>query len=449
MSIFRKLLILPPVLAGVALMIYATSNRQPPAVAAPEERRSAVAHITATPRSFTPRVSGFGAVAPARVWEAVAQVRGRVIYTHPDFVKGGTVRAGDVLVRIAPDDYELAIAQAAASIESAAAAIEEMKLSGTTTERSLEIERKALELAKRELARQRDLAGRGTVAAAVVEAQERAVLTQQAKVQSLENQLALLPVQIKALEQAKAVSESALKIAELDLERTVLTAPFDARVARADVEISQYVGAGTNMGALDGTAAAEIDVQIPPQQMAAFGRLAFEGGARPPDREGRGPVGLTAHVSLGDARGSEGWEAEVRRISDTVDPATRSIGVIVSVPDPYGQFRAGSRPPLIKGMFVRVELRAPPVEDVILLPRAAIREGRAMLVGDDDRLRFADVATDYASGDIAIIRAGDIAPGARIVTSDLSPAVEGMLLAPTRDDAAEARLEAAAGGNGE
>jgi multidrug efflux pump subunit AcrA (membrane-fusion protein) len=122
-----------------------------------------------------------------------------------------------------------------------------------------------------------------------------------------------------------------------------------------------------------------------------------------------------------------------------VDPATRSIGVIVSVPDPYGQFRAGSRPPLIKGMFVRVELRAPPVEDVILLPRAAIREGRAMLVGDDDRLRFADVATDYASGDIAIIRAGDIAPGARIVTSDLSP----------RDDAAEARLEAAAGGNGE
>jgi hypothetical protein len=48
------------------------------------------------------------------------------------------------------------------------------------------------------------------VAVAVAEAQERAVLLQKAKVQSLENQLALPPMQMKALEQSKVVPESAL-----------------------------------------------------------------------------------------------------------------------------------------------------------------------------------------------------------------------------------------------
>jgi multidrug efflux pump subunit AcrA (membrane-fusion protein) len=148
------------------------------------------------------------------------------------------------------------------------------------------------------------------VAVAVAEAQERAVLLQKAKVQSLENQLALPPMQMKALEQSKVVPESALKIAEPELERMIVTAPFDARVAQVDVEISQFVGAGTNMGKLDGAAAAEIDVRIPPRQMAAFERLAFAGGARPPDREGRVPVGLTAHVALGHPRGTESQNAE-------------------------------------------------------------------------------------------------------------------------------------------
>ncbi len=452
MTIFRKLLILPPVLAGVALIFYATSNREPPAVAEPEERQTPATYVVATPRSFVSRVSGFGAVTPARTWEAVAQVRGRVIHVSDNFIRGGTVRAGEVLVRIAPDDYELAIAQAVANIESAAAAIEEMKLSAATVERSLEIERRAVELAERELKRQQDLVARGTVAAAVAEAQEVAVLAQRSKVQNLENQLALLPAQLKALEQSRAVFEAALRIAELDLERTVVHAPFDGRVARVDVEISQYVGAGTAMGRLDGTGAAEIDVQIPPHQMSAFARLALEGGARPPDEQGAPPTGLTARVSLGDALGDalggQTWDAEVRRISDTVDPETRSIGVIVSVPDPYGEFRAGrGRAPLIKGMFVRVELRAPPVADVILLPRAAVREGRVMLVGEGDRLAFQDVSTDFAIGDIVVTR--DLPPGARVVTSDLAPAAAGMLLRPTEDAAAEARLLAAAEGQGE
>jgi multidrug efflux pump subunit AcrA (membrane-fusion protein) len=139
----------------------------------------------------------------------------------------------------------------------------------------------------------------------------------------------------------------------------------------------------------------------------------------------------------------QGWQAEVKRISDTVDPETRSIGVIVSVPEPYGQARPGVRPPLIKGMFTEVELRAPVVQDVFLLPRTVVRDGQVMIADADDRLTFAEVEIAYSLDDIAVLRGG-LEPGTRVVVSDPSPAIPGMLLAPTGDPELGARLAASA-----
>ena len=445
-SVIRKLMFLPPIVAGVALVAYAMSSKEPPATIALQEKRTPVRVLVAAPQSFIPRVSGFGAVEPARTWNAVAQVAGRVIEVNPAFVHGGTVRAGDLLVRIAPDDYELAIAQAQAQIESAAAELEEMRLSERTLRSSLDIEKAALAIAAREVERQRDLASRNTVAAATVETKESAMLAQRAKVQDLENQLAVLPSRLKALEQSKAVTEATLDIAELNLERTVVTAPFEARVAEADVEVSQYVGVGTKMGSLDGIAAAEIDVQISPRQMGDFVRLAFGESERlAGSMPGQVPPGsgFGALVRIGAPGVWEGWEAEVKRISDTVDPKTRSIGVIVSVPEPYGQAEPGKRPPLIKGMFADVELYADAVNDVILLPRHAARNGKIMLVDDESRLAMADVDITYTYQDVVVLKGG-IQAGAKVIIGDLSPAIEGMLLEPIVDEATAERLAAAA-----
>jgi multidrug efflux pump subunit AcrA (membrane-fusion protein) len=450
-------MILPPIIAGALLVAYAVSNRVPPSRIAASEISTAVRVVVVEHQSFTPRVSGFGSVTPARVWDAVAQVAGRIEYVAPDFIRGGTVDKGSVLVRIAPDDYNLAIAQAEANIESATAEIEQMKLTGVTIGRSLEIEHEGLALARRELDRQRRLVERGTVATSVAEVPEIAVLAQRAKIQDLENQLEILPAQIRALEQSLAVSQANLEIARLNLERTVVTAPFDARVAESDVEISQYVGIGTVIGMLDGIDAAEIDVQIPPRQMAGFMRLSFAGRMPPAGGQAsRLPSnsGLRAVVRVGFPGTELGWEAEVTRISDTVDPETRSIGVIVSVPNPYARVRPGERPPLIKGMFASVELRGPVVDDVVLLPRAAIRDGKVLIAGPDDRLTTAEVTVAYTYGDFAVLEGGPdgaLEPGTRVVVSDLSPAVGGMLLIPLPDEQVAAQLRAVAmpGGNGQ
>lgn len=446
MTFLRRLAFIPPVALGAALLWWATANRPPPAMVVAEERRIPVAYVVATPRSFAPEVSGFGEVAPARVWTAVSQVAGRIAHVHDDFVRGGFVGAGETLVEIARDDYELAVARAEADIRSAEARVEELRLSRATTEASLAIEKQALALAERDLERARRLSETGAVSGAVAEDSEREVLAQRLKVQSYDNTLALLPAQLEAAEQSVAVARATKASAELDLARTVVTAPFDGRVASADVEISQFVGVGASMGVLDGAAAAEIEVQMPPRLMAALARLAFG------DAPGGGPgtIGrlLSARVAFAvEEPGTPAptWPAAVARISDAVDPETRSIGVIVRVDDPYGGAVPGAKPPLIKGMFVKVTLTGPPVEAAILIPRRAIRDGAVMLAAPDDRLVFAPVEPVFGADDVAVLAPGALPEGARVIVSEPSPAIEGLLLAPTRDAADEARLDAASG----
>lgn len=441
---WKRLLILPPVIAGLAVISWAIANRSQPELRDISERQVPVAYIVAETRSFAPRVTGFGIVEPGRSWNVVAQVQGRIVELHPEFVRGGTIRAGQEVARIDPEAYDLAVAQAEANVRSGVAQIAELDANAEATRSLLAIEREALELAERELDRQRQLAERGQLAASTVEAQQRSVLTQRSAVQSLENQLNLVPAQRDALQQALAVSEASLDQARLDLDRTRVFAPFDGRVATADVDIGEFVSPGSRLGTLDGVATAEIDAQVAPQDMAQLSRLVLADRGNPFTPSTLAGETLTARVRL-DVEGFDPeWPAEVARITDGVDPQTRSIGVIVTVDNPYGLARAGERPPLIKGMFVEVELQGPVVEGVIVLPRRAIEAGRIMVVDQAGRLAFAEVEIAFAQDDLAVVSADSLAAGTQVIVSAPSPAIPGMLLAPERDTATEARLAAAA-----
>lgn len=466
----RRLLLLPPVLLGAAMVWQASLVQPEPPLAASEERRVPVSYVAATPRTFTPRITGYGAIAPARVWTAIAQIAGPIDYINPGFVRGGFVGAGEVLIRIASDDSELTLASADADLKNAEARLEEMQASRQTTLSALEIERKSLDLAEADLNRTRRLAERGAVSESVLQAKQRDVLAQESKVQSLESTLVLLPMQIRAQEQSVAKSRAAKRAAALDLERTVVTAPFDARVASIDVEISQFVGVGTTMGKLDDASTAEIDVQLSQRQMIALARLSAglrappgNVSARPtasvraaglqelPARPEDGLVPGNAHhllarVSLSMDKDGHSWPAEVARLSDSVSPETRAIGVILRVTEPYARSRGAGWPTLIKGMFVRGDLSVSPVDDVILVPRSAIRNGRVMLAGPDDRLDLADVTEIFTFDSVAVLSGSALPSDARIITSEPDAAVEGLLLSPEPDVLAKAKLDMAADG---
>ncbi|MEM1385259.1 MAG: hypothetical protein AAF713_16895 [Pseudomonadota bacterium] len=189
----RGLMLLLPVALGAILVWQALATPPDPPRDAYTERSVPVTVVTVTPRVFVPQISGYGKVMPARVWSAVAQVSGAVASMHPAFVRGGFVAEGEVLVRIAADDYLLGLQSAEADLRHAEARVAEIRGSRHTNDALLAIEREALHLAEADLARTERLAQAGTVSTTVVEARRRDVLAQRSVVQSLENTRALLP----------------------------------------------------------------------------------------------------------------------------------------------------------------------------------------------------------------------------------------------------------------
>ena len=448
--LIKKLLIIPPILIGVAVLFYMASGRQAPERKPPEERARTVRVITAEPVSLVPRVTGFGSVYPGTVWSAIAQVAGEVVYVHPGLKKGAILAADTEIVRISPADFVLAISQAQANIRSAQAKLAELKVTETNTTDLLKIEKRGLELRDAELNRKQALFERGTVAQSALELEQRETLAQRKKVQDLENALRLLPTQRTVQQEQIAVYRAQLESAKLDLARTSIKLPFDARIAEVKVEVEQFVQTGGTLVTADSLDVAEVEAQIPISQFRAMVRASAVGGlptgitAQSLSRIVK-KIGFEATVRLRTGNDIVEWPARFARISDTVDPKTRPIGAIVAVDGAYAKATPGDRPPLTKGMFVEIEIRTRARQTRIVVPRAAFHDGKLYVVNAEGRLDIRPVTTGLIQGDLAAIAKG-IAPGELVVVSDLIPAVAGMLLVPQSDDELQTRLKAEAAG---
>jgi RND family efflux transporter MFP subunit len=451
----KALLIAPPVAIGIAVLAWQLSQRQLPEQAEPAEVAKPVRVIEVAPADFVPRALGYGFVQPGSVWEAVAQVSGKIVYRHPDLERGRLLEAGSELLRIDPADYELAVARIEANLEAARAEREELTVRQANTESTLEIARRTLALAEQDLARKRKLRAKGNASQATVDQAEGAVLNERQRVQELQNQLNLLPAERHVLEANLALNQAQLEEARLDLDRTVIRLPFDARIAEVLAETAQFVSAGQKLAVADSIDVAEVSAQIALnqirpliQQGADLTSLSAEQLSQLP-----GEMGFTAEVRLVAGDFTATWEARFDRISDTVDPQTRTLGLVVAVDEPYRKTIPGRRPPLTKNMYVEVEVRGARQANRIAVPRVAVHRGVegghvVYLAGSDGRLAFRPVTLGSAQSDFVIVEQG-LEGGERVVASDLIPAIEGMLLAPRMDEALAGRLAAQAGGAGE
>ena len=434
----KRLAILPPVAIGIVVLVLQMRGREAPEQFAPSEIARPVRVLTVQPMDFVPRAVGYGSVQPRSVWNGVAQVPGKVIERHPDLDAGTLFDAGTVLLRIDPADYELARAQTAARIASVHAELAELAAREANTQSSIEIEQRALALADADLDRKRTLLRRGNVSQAAVDEAERLVLTQRQRLQELTNLLNLVPAQRQVLKANLAVNEAQLEEARLNLDRTRVILPFDARIAATNVEENQFVNIGEVLVVADSIDIAEIPAQVPIEQMAQVvprdivpaGLTTTELG-RLADR-----LAMDAIVHLRTGAVDASWRARVDRISPAIDPQTRTIGVYVAVDEPYRQAIPGQRPPLIKNMYVQVELFGRARPESLVIPRIALHRAqtgpRVYLADENDRLVIREVRAGPHQGDLVVIDAG-LEAGERIVVTDLIPAITGMLLAPHDD----------------
>ncbi|MDX2315172.1 MAG: efflux RND transporter periplasmic adaptor subunit [Gammaproteobacteria bacterium] len=425
---WRKLLVLPPIVLGVLVLMWMAAGKQPPAEVERGEPARTVRVIEAPLLELIPKAEGYGPVRPARVWTAVAQVAGRIVEMHPRLRDGEILPEGTPLVRIDPGDYELALLQARAGLA-------ELEVEESNAKVLLTIEEQNLNLAGQDVERKRKLKQKGTTSQSSVDDAERVMLSTRMAAQSLRNTLALIPTR-------RSVLEATVARAQRDLERTEIRAPFTLRVADLAIEADQYVSVGQSLFKGDDVERVEVEAQFPistlrrlfigrPDLKLDVARL----GEQLPEVIGFDPL---VRLDLGNDVAE--WQAEFVRFSDNVDAQTRTMGVVVAVDRPFEKVKLGYRPPLSKGMFVQVTVRGKSQPSQVVIPRNAVRNGTVYVADEDDRLRRRPVEVLFTQGEFSVIASG-LAPGERVVVSDLVPAVSGMLLRPRIDEALSAQLK--------
>ncbi|MBU1288462.1 MAG: efflux RND transporter periplasmic adaptor subunit [Alphaproteobacteria bacterium] len=323
-------------------------------------------------------VEAQGEVRPRREIVVAPQITGRVSYVSPDFIDGGFIKRGQLLVRVEAADYELGVVSARSGVASAEQAL-------------------AREIAEAELARQ-DILDLGLDNASPLARREPQLAQARA-----------------ALDGAKAQ----LKDAELALDRTAIYAPFDGRVRERNVDIGQVAAAGSTLGRIFANDVVEVSLPLDDSEMGRLGLpLAFAAS-----KENPGPkVTFTGNVA-GQPRT---WIGEVVRTAAAVNSMTRQINVIAELQDPYGTGADGDAP-MAPGLFVNALIEGATIPDVLIAPRGALRGEDQLFIGDpkQGKLSIRTVDLIFSDTDGAYVRSG-ISEGELAIVSPVQAAFDGM-----------------------
>ena len=378
------------------------------------ERVFTVNVMTAQTGAQTPVLESFGEIASRRTLELRAAGGGRVISLSDGFEDGGTVTAGEVLVRLDPVDAEAAVQRAQNDLRDAQAEERDAARSLELASDELTAAQQQADLRDRAAERQIDLAGRGVSTAAATETAELAASAAGQAVLVRRQALAQAQARIDLSASTTARAQLALAEAQRRLDDTVLSAPFDGTLSATSVVEGRLVNANERLADL-----------IDPDDLEVSFRLSTAQYARLLDANGdilKAAVRVALDVSGMDI---EATGLVTRTSAAAGDGQTGRL--VFAALDAVAGFKPGD--------FVTVRLQEPELENVVLLPASAVDAGgTVLLLGSDDRLETVQVRVLRRLGDDVLVR-GDIV--GREVVETRSPLLgAGISVKPLRKGAA-------------
>ena len=336
-------------------------------------------------------VYGSGTVRPSAEIDIIPQISGKVVWMNPGFQSGGRIEAGQTIFRIEEKDYLHRLRETEADLEARRVDL-------------LEAREKA-EIARTEY---EQFSGRHSKGGSSVH---------QA------NPLTLREPQLKAAEAALDREEARVADAKLALSRTQVRAPFEGYVRNESVDLGQFVTAGKTVGRMFATDAVEVVVPLSDANAALIPGL-WE--LRAGDSEQQVPARVIARY--GDR--NYVWEGYVDRAEVSLDEQTRTIDVIVRVPEPFSRAAPAGEtdgtPPLLVGKFVRVEIEGLAPDTYHRIPRAALQAGNEVwgILGNGI-VNIVPVRVLQRADDEAYV-IGPLENGQLVITGGIQYATEGM-----------------------
>jgi RND family efflux transporter MFP subunit len=370
------------IILGLAVLITGKliQHRSTPKRLIHQSSGSVVTVVTVKPTNLHLQVSGTGLVKPLLEVGVAPRISGAVVFTSSRLVQSGFFKKGEVLFKIENTDSMLALEQAKA------------------------------DLAKNELELAR-IQGQADIAR-----QEWQLLNEN---KGEPHPLVVYTPQLTSARAMVASAEARVKLAELDVRRTTVAAPFNCFIRNKNVDIGQYVRDGNVVLNLVGTDQAEIVVPL------SLVDIAMISVPDPLSKDKGSPV--TVRLNVGGM--SHVWKGYIDRFSGEVDPASRMLDVIALVDDPYLLTdKTDQTMPLVMGSFVTVDIGGRLYENVVQIPRRGLHDGSVVWIAkDDSTLEIRPVTVLRKNHDNIIISQG-LEEGDRVILTPLRGASPGMKL---------------------
>ena len=382
-KIKRSLLIVGLIVAALVISSLLGKMKPPP-----QKKEASIVELVVETMILEEHTVGFeirsqGTVKPRTETILSAEVAGTITRVSPKFVAGGVFREGEELLQIDPTNYRVAVEQAQALLEQRQIEYDgakKLKAQGYRAEAELASAAAALALARTELVR-----------------------------------------------------------ANRNLERTSIKLPYAGIVRSKEVDIGQYVNPGSRLAVTFAIDYAEVRLPLADSDLAFVELPSVADVAN--ELQARGPRVVLTATQRGEPAE---WIARIVRTEGIVDEKSRVTYAVARIEDPYVMNADGDlRAPLPMGTFVQARIDGNVVEDVIRLPRSAIRgNGQVVFVDEEDRLRIRSVDVLRADADYAYLTGGAKA-GDRISVTAIESPINGMKVQTTSRKDEESSIQPA------
>ena len=324
----------------------------------------AVEVIQVSPIDFIVPIKSDGVVVPKTKINISAETSGKITFVSGKFSNGRSFTKGDVLLKIDPIDYELAITRAQANVAAQVANLD-------------------LQQAKSDLAKS-DWKKYGK--------------------KGKPNPLNLNLPQVASAKAALSGAQADLQLAKRNLDKTKVVAPFSGVILSKMVDLGQFVNISTVMANVASTEIAEIRMSLSDKQLYHSGLDKFDGTQK-----------ITVTISSEETQNVQ-WLGTIVSIESQRDAKTLFNYAIIEVAQPFSQ----QMTPLRFNTFVNINLDGKTLNQVYPIERGYVTlENKVKIFSAKSKLKFKIVKIEYADENYNYISSG-IDSDDKIITTGLS-----------------------------
>lgn len=413
---------------GWAGMNGLASLKQPPAESSTEERAIRVQAATVQPRDYPVIITGYGGARALTVVTVAPEVTGRVAYTHPALKTGQIIPAGEVMFRIDPTDYEAGLQEAKAGVALWETSVARLKKQLAIDAQRLKTLERSAQLARTEFERIKQLFETDRVGTrSGVDQAERAYNGAADQADLIAQAVSLYPLQIREAQSSLLSAKARLSVAETNLARCAVRAPFDARIKSESMETGQFVSPGQTVLTLADDRVLEIQVPLDSRDARHWLLFDMPADTRAPSAWFAMLKPVECTVRWTEDKAGSAWTGTLNRVVK-FDQQTRTLTVAVRVTAESAMSNGSRTLPLVEGMFCVIDIPGRTMRDVYRLPRQAVNvENKIYLANTEGRLKTVDVTVDRIEGESVYVSRG-LNPGDTVILTRLIDPLENTLL---------------------